>query len=177
VHDVAATSQLEEALNDLFVKSAPSLPEKFKKFLVDIAPWLTLLAGVLVLWSALALWRWAHVANNAINTLNSIANVYGVETGISSRMTFGVWLGVGVLLVEGILYLMAFKGLRDRVKAGWDLLFYAALLNVAYGIVLLFTDRGGAGSLVGTVIGTAIGLYFLFQVRSHYSAKVAMKAE
>jgi hypothetical protein len=58
---------------------------------------------------------------------------------------------------------------KERRKSGWDLMFYAVLLNTVYGLVLLFTDYGGVGSLIGSLIGTAIGLYFLFQLKPKYT--------
>ncbi len=48
-------------------------------------------------------------------------------------------------------------------------MFYAFLVNVIYGIFILFTDYGGLGSLIGAVIGSAIGLYLLFQIRGNYN--------
>jgi uncharacterized membrane protein HdeD (DUF308 family) len=75
-----------------------------------------------------------------------------------------------------VVYIVAFPALRARKKSGWDLLFYAALLNIVYGFVTLFTDYGSVGNLVGTIIGSAIGLYFLFQIRSLYLKAPATSA-
>ena len=73
----------------------------------------------------------------------------------------------------------AFSGLKARKKSGWNLLYYALLLNLAYGIVMAFTNYGGFSYLIGAVIGSAIGLYLLFQIRSSYLGghKTADKAD
>jgi hypothetical protein len=54
-------------------------------------------------------------------------------------------------------------------------MFYALLVNVAYGVVMLFTNYGGIGTLLSTLIGSAIGLYLLFQIRSSYGLHPAHK--
>jgi hypothetical protein len=165
---MADSLPLEKNLNDLFTKKAPVLPAGGKKIIVEWAPWLALLGGIASLWTAWILWHWAHVANAFVDYANSLSAVYGGPTVNVQRMTFGIWLGIAVLAVEGVLYLLAFNGLRERKKSAWNLIYWGALLNVAYGVVVMFTDYGGIGSLVGSLIGSAIGLYFLFQVRSAY---------
>ncbi len=79
-----------------------------------------------------------------------------------------IWLSIAVLVVEALLYIAAFNPTKARKKSGWDLLFYALLVNVAYGIVVAFTYYGGIGRLLGSLIGSAIGFYFLFQIRASY---------
>ncbi len=74
-----------------------------------------------------------------------------------------------------MIYIAAFPGTKARKKSGWDLLFYALLINVVYGIVVAFTDYGGFGSLIGSLVGSAIGAYFLFQIRVSYSTGKAAK--
>jgi hypothetical protein len=173
---MSAVTSLEKSLDEIFVKKAPALPEGGKKFLVEYLPWLSLIIGVLSLWSAYAIWNWAHVANSYIDLANSLSAAYG-GTAVASgtRLSVGIWLSVGVLVVEGLIYLAAFAPTRDRKKSGWDLLFYASLLNIAYGLVIMFTAYGGPSNFIGSVIGTAIGLYLLFQIRASYSAKAASK--
>lgn len=165
---MAATSQLEDSLNDIFGKSAPALPEGGKKFLVDIAPWLSLIGGILSLWSAWTLWHWANVANSYVDYANRLSEAFGGTTVATSRLTLGIWLGIAVVIVQGVLLLMAFPKLRERAKKGWDLLFYSTLVGIVYGVVVMFTDYGNAGSLVGALIGAAISFYLLFQIRGHY---------
>jgi hypothetical protein len=173
---MGALEPLERNLDDFFVKQSPPLPANAKKALVHYLPWINLVLGLLTLYSVYVIWHWAHLASNLINYANSISAVYGGPQISSNRLTFGIWLGLIVLALEAVLYIVAFPATRDRKKSGWDLMFYAFLVNVVYGVVILFTDYGGLGTLIWTLIGSAIGLYLLFQIRSNYSARTKRQA-
>ena len=164
---MSALQPLETALEDIFVKKAPALPPNGKKALVTYLPWINLVLGLLTLYTAYWLWHWAHLANSLINYANSLSTAYGGPV-VTGRLTSGIWLGLIVLVVEALLYLAAFPATRERKKSGWDLMFYALIVNVVYGVVILFTSYGGVSSLISTLIGSGIGLYFLFQIRSSY---------
>jgi hypothetical protein len=165
---VSALQPLENSLNDVFVKQTPALPAGGKKWLVEYLPWINLILGLFTLYTAYLLWHWAHYTNSLINYANSLSSIYGSQPVVVNRLGFGVWLGVVVLVIEAILYLAALPAIRNKRKSGWDLLFYALLINVVYGVVILFTDYGGIGNLIGAVIGSGIGLYLLFQIRASY---------
>ena len=166
---MATGNQLESSLEDIFVKKAPALPAGGKKFLVEYLPWISLIGGLLTLWSAYSVWHWAHAVNSAINYLNGLSQAFGGTTVSVSRFSFWIWLSVAVLAIEGVVYLLAYTGLKDRKKAGWNYLYYGALLNVVYGVVIAFSSYGGVGNLIGALIGSAIGLWLLFQIRSSYT--------
>jgi len=174
---MSTLAKLETNLNDLFVKKAPPLPDGGKKALVQYLPWINLFFGVLSLYAVWMLWHWAHFANQIISYTNSLNALYGGPTVSTNRMGFVVWLAMGVLLVEAVLYIMAFPATRDHKKSGWNLMFYAALVNVVYGVVVLFSNYGGVGSLLGSLIGSAIGLYLLFQIRASYLKQPAAHKE
>ncbi len=167
---MSALKSLEKNFDNWFVKQAPPLPDNAKRALVRYLPWINLVLGILTLYSVYVIWHWAHLANNLINYANSISAAYGGPVVASNRLTTGIWLGLIVLTVEALLYIAAFPATRERKKSGWDLMFYALLVNVVYGVVILFTAYGGLGSLIWTLIGSAIGLYLLFQIRGNYSA-------
>ncbi len=168
-------SSLEDKLAELY-KGLPQLPENGRKTLASWAPWLSLVFGVLSLLSAWWLYDWAGATNKLVDYANELSRAYGVTEAVStSRFTVTVWLAIAVMAVEGVIYLLAFPKLKDRLKSGWDLLFLGALINVVYGVVVAFTNYGGVSSLFGTLIGTAIGLYFLFQIRSHFTPKAKKK--
>lgn len=174
---MASISELEKSLGDLY-KGAPKLPTGFKKGLVQWLPWLSLIAGAIGLWSAWVIWTWARAADDLVDLANRLSVTYGGGQVVSNRWSLMLWIGVIVLLVEAVIYLLAFPGLRDRKKAGWNYLFYGALLNVAYGVVVMFTSYGGVGNLIASIIGTAIGFYFLYQIREYYAgAKAAVPAK
>jgi hypothetical protein len=166
--EMSALQSLENNLEDVFVKKAPALPENGKKAIIEWLPWINLVLGLLSLWAAYALWHWAHLANSLVNYANSLSAAYGGPAVAVNRLSATVWLSLAVLVVQALIYLAAFQALRDRKKSGWDLLFYALLVNVVYGVVVIFTDYGGFGSFVGSLVGSAVGFYFLFQIRSRY---------
>lgn len=160
----------EKALEQPF-GALPALPKETKKGLASIWPWLALIAGILQLVAAWGLYDWARTWGNAINELNRFAASFGVDTG-RSGFTVWVWIAIVVLVIDAVILLAAFPKLQKKQKAGWDLLFLAALINLAYGLVSLFIDeRGGIGSLFFALLGSAIGFYLLFQVREHFGGK------
>jgi hypothetical protein len=63
---------------------------------------------------------------------------------------------------------MAFPATKARTKRGWDLMFYALLVNIVYGVIILFSNYGGVGNFIFSLIGSAIGLWLLFQIRGKY---------
>ncbi len=167
-------SKLEDQLDKIVNKSLPPLPSNAKKFMVTIAPWVALIGGVLSLWSAYALWRWAHtlsLISNYTKAINSMYSMYGSgyrAPSSAAQMSIVLWIAMVIILVEGVIYLLAFPGLKNQKKSGWNFLFYGLLVNVVYGIVMIFTSYGGVGTFIGYLIGSAIGAYFLFQLRSSY---------
>ncbi len=166
---MSALASVDKKLESLF-KGAPKLSEGVKEALARWVPWITLFLGVVGLWAAYTLWHWAHTANSLVNYVNTLSQAYGGSTVTAGKMTVGIWAGIVILAVESIIYLMAFGPLKARKARGWDLMFYAILLNAVYGFALLFTDYGaGVGSFIGYLIGTVIGLYFLFQLKSKYA--------
>lgn len=160
---------LESRLDVIFNQKAPTLSRNAKKVIVQYLPWINLILGVFTLLAVRALWSWAHVANGLVNYVNNLNANYGLPAAPVHRMGFGIWLAVIVLAIEAILYIAAFPGTRAHKKSGWNLLFYALIINVVYGVIILFTSYGGISSLIETVIASAIGAYFLFQIRSTYT--------
>ena len=176
---MAALDPLENKLNELFVKNLPALPKGGKDFLVKFLPYINLILGVIVLFSVLNLWRWANATNDLINNLNTLSETYGGATiTAADRLGPVIWLALVTLTIQAVLYIASYPGAKARKKSGWNFMFYALLVNVAYGIVMVFSAYGGLGSLFGSLIGTSIGLYLLFQIRASYSTgKATPKAK
>ena len=164
---MGAINNLETSLAKIY-KDAPKLPKNGQKGIVKYLPWITLALGILTLYSAWVLWHWAHIANSLVNYANSLSQLYGGTTVNLQHMSTGIWIAIIILLIEAIMMLAAFPGLRDQKKSGWNLLFYITIINVVYGIFIMFTNYGSAFNLIESLIGTAIGLYFLFQIRDYY---------
>jgi hypothetical protein len=166
---MSAFQPLEKSLDNLFVKNAPVLPASVKKMLVEWLPWINLVFGVLTLWSAYWIWHWAHTANSLVDYANQLSAAYGGPKVASDRLSVMVWFALIVMVVEALLFIAAFPATRDRKKSGWDLMFYAMLVNIAYAVVVLFTDYGGVGSFIWSLVLSAAGLYLLFQIRASYA--------
>jgi len=166
-------TDLETRLDKLFGKGAPQLPKNGKDMLVQWTPIVSAVIGVLSLWAAWNLWHWAHVAERVLGGICNAYTVSGCGSYVTSRFSLWLWAGVVLLGVEGVLYLMAYPGLQARKKAGWNYLFYGALLNLAYAVISLFAGYNATSNFVGALVGSAIGLYFLFQIRSAYTGDKA----
>ncbi len=169
---MATLSSLEKNLQTIFVGKLPPLSPKGKKMIVKNLPYITVIVGSLTLIAAWSLWHWAHLANNLIKYANDLSRMYGGETISTNRMNATIWLALLVLVVEAVMYLLAYQPTKDRKKAGWNLIFYAALINLVYGVISIFTDYNGFGSFLSVLISTGVGLYLLFQIRDSYTDDV-----
>lgn len=168
--------RIENKLAELY-KGAPVLPKKAKDVIVEYLPYFVLLGAVLQAWTAYVLWRLADVAERFSDFANSLSAYYGgPAVGLSAFDKTVIYLGVILLAVEALLMLIAFSPLKKRARRGWDLLFLVSLLQIVYAVALIFVDGRGVGSFIFSLIGAAIGFYFLFQIRDHYKASVAAKA-
>jgi hypothetical protein len=136
--------QLEKALADLFAK-APNLPVSLKRVLVMLAPWLNLIALLITLPAILAL-----------------IGIGGVSLPFMAMGGYAAMYGIGLVFTIGlfILHLMAAKPLFARSVTGWRFLYYAVLWNGLHTLV--------RGDILGFVIGTGLGLYIMFQIKSSY---------
>lgn len=156
--------QLENWLAKIY-KSTPKLKDGSKKSIVNAWPIVALIFGVLQLWAVWGLWHWGHNLNKVVNSLNAYL---GANLGVQ-RLNIFYWISLVVLAADALLLLMAYPGLKNRLKSGWNFLFYGALLNALYGVFSTFNNYGGVGSLAVQLIVSAIVLYFLFQIRDQYS--------
>jgi hypothetical protein len=169
--DMSAFPILENKLDELSERWAPELSDSGKRTLTGYLPLISLVLGFANLYAAYLVWHWAHVATRLLTYTNNLSASYGGPRVSSNHLTFGIWLGLVVLVIEVALYLVAYPALRTRKKVGWDLLFYALLLNVLYGAIIMFTAYGDVGNLIGNVIGSGVGLYALLQIRDAFGAK------
>lgn len=161
---------LEKKLNELLVAKAPfQIPTAGREGIVKFSPWISLVMGIFGLLAGLALWRAAHTVNQLVDFANQLSASVGAET-VSDRLGIAFWLSLFALIASSVLLLVAVPGLKARKKAGWNLVFYGVLANFVYGIFALFYDAAGVGSFIMSLLGTVVGLYLLFQVRSYYKS-------
>lgn len=143
----ATLAKLDTLLTLYLVKKAPSLPDNIKELIVKYGPYLSLIMVVL--------------------TLPAIAFAFGLSSlfapfaylgGVRYGSTFGIGTLFSIAFI--VLNLIALPGLFKRKLASWNFLFYATLVNAVYQLLSL--------SLGNLIIGTAISLYILYQVKSYY---------
>ncbi len=161
--------KLEIALDKVFNKSAPvKLSEDSRKAVASMMWSIALVCGLLQLYMGWRLWDAWHYLDTTVSTGSA---AYGAAFGISSKADgLGVaFYGVLVLLlVSGVLLLLSAPGLKAMQKAGWDLAFNSLLINVLYGVVVVFTDYGSFDILFAVALTSVVGAYLLFQVRGHF---------
>lgn len=127
---------------DNFFKQAPKLPSSATDVLVKIAPWISLIFGILGV----------IVGLSAVG-ISPIALFGGVHA------SFEVLLVGVVSIVSSVLMLMAYPKLVKKEYKGWELLFWSEVVSAVSAVISLS---------VGSVIGILIGFYLLFQIKSYY---------
>ncbi len=142
----AYLGQLEDFLNLYLVKKAPALPTNVKEFIVKFAPWVTLILLVISLPVLLAVFGLGAF-------LMPFSFLGGPTLGVSYMLT------LVLTAVTIILEALAIPGLMKQKQSAWYLVFYASLVSAVEAVV---------GLHITSLIGVAVGLYFLFQVRSYY---------
>jgi hypothetical protein len=140
-------AKLDKVLTEYLVKKAPPLPESAKEFLVNFGPWISLVLGLMMLPVVLA-------ALGIGAVLSPIAMMAGVRVGP------GYWLGPIVAIGQMGLQFAAIPGLLKRQLSGWKLAFYGTLVGGVYYLVGL--------NFISLIIGTGLGLYVLYQIKSYY---------
>ena len=162
-------NQADALIAPLF-KSAPKLSDKAKDTLASWWPWIALIVGVIQLFDAWALWKLASATNALTDYANQVSRALtGKSAGISSFDKNMIYVGVVLIAVDAVILLMAFPKLQKRLKAGWDLLFLGALVNLAYAVFSIFINGRGVGSFISSLIGSAIAFWLLYQVRDRFS--------
>lgn len=164
--------KLEKSLGELY-KGAPPLSKTAKESIVNVWPWVALVFGVLQILAAWTLWQMMDRVQPFVDFANSLSQNYGTGEiiGYSGVEKFLIYVSIATLVASGVLLLMAVSPLKNKVKRGWDLLFIGVLLNVVYAVLAVFIDGRGFGTFLVSMLGTAIGLYFLFQIKGSYTAK------
>lgn len=163
---------LEDKMQRYLLNDAPvQIPEGGKKVIVQWAPWISLVIGVLSLLSALSLWKFANDANEILDYANEFGRAYGIQTSEVNISMF-VYISILFIVAQGLLMVLAFRGLRERSKErGWNYLLYSVLASLAYTVFSLFIeDYRGFGSFLFGIIGIVISLYILAQIKSHYKS-------
>jgi len=141
------------------LKDLPHLPKDWVKNIVKVLPYLVLLGGIFSLISGFQ------------NLFTFNRNRAWVMHWLQITRTYYYVTAVFSILMA-ILYLMAYKPIKNKEYEGWLLLFWTVILSLIQSIVLLIM---GWGNLVGSIIAAVIGFYLIYEVRSEFVAKKTKK--
>jgi hypothetical protein len=163
---------LEAKLNEMLVTKAPfQLPDNFRKWLAKYS-WVFALIGLIFgIFSVLGLF--------AVLGLASAFAVGAAVEGVGAQLFFA-WVSLLVLVGYVVLLGVATPKLKRMEKSGWNLIFYSSLFFMVYNVfnTLRYADLGFGAlfSLVWNLAISFVGLYFIFQIRSYFTGKVAKPA-
>ena len=137
---------LEKELEPIFLEKFPAFPENVKDVIAQYGPYVLLVLSILGLLGILTAFGIGGAA------LNAGAAAY--------NGTFNFYIGIIISVITLVLYLMAFSPLKERKRAGWNLIYYALLISLLGNLIQL--------NLLGVIIGGVVGFWVLFQIRSKY---------
>jgi lysylphosphatidylglycerol synthetase-like protein (DUF2156 family) len=164
---------LEKYLGDNVFNNFSQLPDYIENPLIKYLPLISFIFGLLCLLSAYGLWNSAHTASSLVTYGNQYGALYGVpRVSTSSNMNLAFWLAIICMVSEAFLFFRAVPTLTKKLKAGWSLAYYALVLNIVYGAVMLFSNYGGSVTLIERILFSFVSFYFLFEVREVYTNKV-----
>lgn len=156
-----------EAPIEKLVQKLPPLSKDGKAMVAGVLPWVALIFGALELFLVWGLYDFLR----RFTSIDSYFSNFGIDLslGLTSFEKFMIYLGMLVLVASAVVSLLAVTPLRARRLYGWRLLFLAALINLAYAVLSLFIAGQGIGSLIVSLLQSALSLYILFQVREVYA--------
>lgn len=158
----------EAWLYDMLVVKAPyQLPKAAKGWIVKFGPWITLVIGILLVFTVVP----ALFAAMAVTsyTTSVLGTAYGAMVATSVGPMF--YLALIVLAVQLVIMFISVPMLLKRQRKGWVLVFYSSIVSLVYSVFNTFSyGTFGIGSLLGGLIGAAISMYFIFQIRSYYKS-------
>ena len=131
----------------LFEKVPYKIPEDIKEFIVKYGPWINLVLLVLALPIVLAAFGLSLFALPFVVVMSPTHSLYG----------FIIWI---ITIVGFVIQIMALPGLFARAIKSWYLIYYATLINAFSALV--------SQNFFGFIIGTALSLYVLFQIKDKY---------
>ena len=163
-----------------WLKPLPHLPAQWRKWLTENVWWITLLGVVLSVFGVIAMVGAIFTAMNFVNSVNNWYNALGIaNTTIYTNWWYiSSFVSLAFLALTIALEAMAVTPLKAQKRKGWELMFLVFLLGVASQVVNLVLNFGNMSvvtSSFGIVIGTVVGAYFLFELRSGFKSTSEVK--
>lgn len=141
----------------------PHLPEKGRRWIADNCWWIVLVGTILMALNMLGVIGLLLVGTMLLSVA---AGVYGATLGgVVALLTF-LWIASYIL--STVLLAMAIAPLKAHKKRGWRLLFLMMVISVVVEISYVFVSTDVA-SFIGSMIGTVISAYFLFEIREYFT--------
>ncbi len=158
-----------DAYLEKFTGRAPRLSLNTRDTLAEAWPWIALISGVIQLLAAYWLLGLTRITNTLTNYIDTLSRVYRTgPIGISGTQKSVIYIGVIVLTFDGIMLLMAVPGLLKRSRSGWERVFFASLVNLAFAILSLFIANNGLTRFGIGIITSTLAICLLYQVKDQY---------
>lgn len=156
--DTMSNKDAMKVINDLEAryKGLPHLPKGLVDFLVQIAPYASVISGIILLLSA--------VQSLTTNIDPELAAYIGYSNNQKYLMAIEY-------LILGGLALWSFSYLKARSMTGWLIMFWSVIIQIIFSFViaLMFGASAIVGAFISVVLMFLLSLYFLFEVKPHYS--------
>lgn len=137
-----------KSIEPYFTTKAPyQLPPNIKELLVKYIPWINIIILVILAPAILA----------AIG-LGAVSLPFSGLAGVDA--TSGLTISLLALIVQVVLMIAAIPGLLKRSITGWTISFYSVAVGLLFSLLSF--------QILSGLIGTAISLYILFQIKSYY---------
>ena len=136
----------------LHLKAPFQLPAKAREFIVKYGPWISL---VLLIIAAVTIIPLLVLALG----LTVVTLPFQAAAGTVHTTGMGyvqILIGLVTMVMQGI----AIPALLKRKLSGWRMIYYASLLSALGSLLSL--------NIVSLIIGLAISMYILFQIREYY---------
>lgn len=162
--------KLEITMKDWF-KNLPHLPQGGRTWLFENVWWIALVGTVIGVFMIIP----------AFLLLFGVGAVVSVIAGPLVSAFGGLFFFATIVSLLFSLVTLAITGLaimplKEHKKKGWEYLFLVSVISVASSVVYaVLTMR--LGGIVSALVGAAIGLYFLYEIREYYGATGPAKAE
>lgn len=150
-------------------KSVPHLPKSGQKWLAENAWWLTLVG---VIFGAIGVASMLMAVMVAGSLLVGFGGPIGAVAGGFVFLATLFWMAFAVVNI--VIAAIAVGPLKTMSKKGWSLLFLVSLLNVL-SLLVTFLFHLNLMSLLWGLLFTAVGAYFLFEIRSYYHTEKSAK--
>lgn len=172
------TDYLYAIVQGLYLRIPYHIPLLARQFIAAYTWIFAAAAGIIQLLFAIAFLDAGRRAEEAAQATTYLSRVYGAPAAVATPDFFFYATVIAMCLV-GILILLALPGLRRHNRQrGWNILFYASLFHVIYGVCRIFSeiDGGVLHGLVAFVFSFA-GIFVLFEIVPYFQKKTIQKED